>query len=426
MMFGQIDFTGKRVVIVGGGRQALEKGGRMALEGALVVYVAPSFTFCRENKVCLEKTYSKADGKGAFLVYACTSDRELNHVIVLDANENHCLSASVHRDEAASFHGVRQESFGMLNAAVSTEGAYPAFGEAVLEDIRLSYEETYSVRLGMLSGLRKRILKLPLSGEEKKWVLKELVYGGAEELTFIGRAMETGRAFVCVFHGNEEKETYEKIMQFLSSFPPLSRPLYFVYLKETKDSIPTGGKRVFHLPKLAEILKLLSVKDVVYQPMLLEKGYYSKKMEEYLPGNQILGRLIHWENASRFTMSPPQGGQVLLVVHPSGTDGFRGLMENAIRREDNAPGRIQVCELGEKLPTFPPGTKVLLVPGFMLMGRHVKKDIFGEDGIAGQLEAMGCRVIIRKECLLETQVFHAVFLERIMEYADELPEISVF
>ncbi|MEG7529882.1 MAG: NAD(P)-dependent oxidoreductase [Hungatella sp.] len=193
-MIGQIDLKDRNAVVIGGGQQALEKGTRMEQEGAQVTYIAKQFTqeFTEgletiyaaktDPRVCVQKSYEKTDIADAFLVYACTDDRILNHQIVLDANANRSLSASVHLDADAGFHAMKEEQFGRISVAVSTAGTYPAFWHVIMDDIRSRYEESYESRLELLAPLREKILTLPLEQEEKKMLLQELAYASCEEL----------------------------------------------------------------------------------------------------------------------------------------------------------------------------------------------------------------------------------------------------
>ncbi|MEG1847201.1 MAG: NAD(P)-dependent oxidoreductase [Lachnospiraceae bacterium] len=234
-MIGEIEVKGKRVVIIGTGQQACEKGKHMEEAGAEVCYV--------------QKAYEPTDIAGAFLVYACTDDSSLNHQIVLDANANQSLSASVHQDDSASFHALRSEDFGLLRVAVSTKGAYPSFGQMVIEELRARYTDSYASRLLILQPFRAKILQLYAQKKEsdidenidinieKRQILSDLAYASAEELDFYECAMRHNKALICVFRGDERDTPHDCIQSFLKRFTrnvtkEAMLPIWFVHRHE--------------------------------------------------------------------------------------------------------------------------------------------------------------------------------------------------
>lgn len=181
----QISFVNKKICIIGAGNQALRKGKQFIDEGAKVIYISPSFHVeilaQQEDGLCilLEKTYEAEDIKDGFLVYACTDNRELNHQIVLDANEKRILSGSVHRDSIATYRALQFVDYPHMHVAVSTNGAYPSYNQEILDEFAQSYHNKHH---HTLENLRKsREDKLPVQ-KKKKGVLV-VSYGTTVEET---------------------------------------------------------------------------------------------------------------------------------------------------------------------------------------------------------------------------------------------------
>ena len=84
-----INVTGKRILIIGGGRIALHKIGFLKQFADIISIVAIE-VIDQIKKNCIpftEKAYDKSDLEGAFLVYACTNIKELNQQVKNDAAE---------------------------------------------------------------------------------------------------------------------------------------------------------------------------------------------------------------------------------------------------------------------------------------------------------------------------------------------------
>lgn len=83
-----INVTGKKILLIGGGKVATHKASILArFVTDNVTVISPYFT--KEIKQLpfrfIEKIYEKEDLEGYFLVYVCTGDHELNRQIKADA-----------------------------------------------------------------------------------------------------------------------------------------------------------------------------------------------------------------------------------------------------------------------------------------------------------------------------------------------------
>jgi siroheme synthase-like protein len=90
-----INVTGKKILLIGGGKVATHKGQILARFVNQVTVISPDFT--TEIKelpfTFIEKEYEKNDLAGFFLVYVCTGDHELNRRIKMDAERLNILTS---------------------------------------------------------------------------------------------------------------------------------------------------------------------------------------------------------------------------------------------------------------------------------------------------------------------------------------------
>ncbi len=88
-----INIEGKRIVIVGGGRVALHKATLLRRFTGSAVVISPCFRegFADLGFMLVTKRYEPHDIDGAFLVYVCTEDHQLNSRVKADAAQRGIL-----------------------------------------------------------------------------------------------------------------------------------------------------------------------------------------------------------------------------------------------------------------------------------------------------------------------------------------------
>jgi len=88
-----IDISNKQILIIGGGKIALQKAATIKKFTSNITVIAPEI--CDElmeiTNSCFKKKYTTEDLKNTFLVYACTNDRTLNKIIKKEAEEKKIL-----------------------------------------------------------------------------------------------------------------------------------------------------------------------------------------------------------------------------------------------------------------------------------------------------------------------------------------------
>ncbi len=82
-----IDLSGKRVVLVGGGKIAARRVGALRLFGCHIVVISPEIKFQAEEIEWIPRAYQPGDLEGAAMVIAATDDRAVNHQVGTAATE---------------------------------------------------------------------------------------------------------------------------------------------------------------------------------------------------------------------------------------------------------------------------------------------------------------------------------------------------
>ncbi len=76
-----VDLSGKRVVLVGGGKIAARRVGTLRLFGCRLVVISPELKFQAKEIEWIRRTYRPGDLEGAALVIAATDSRAVNHQV---------------------------------------------------------------------------------------------------------------------------------------------------------------------------------------------------------------------------------------------------------------------------------------------------------------------------------------------------------
>lgn len=103
-----MDMTGRKVLVVGGGKIAARRVQTLKAFGADITVVAPEVLPEINGVTICKRTFAPGDLDGAFLVLAATDDMELNHTIAAEAAARGILAnnASDRRDNDFYFPAV--------------------------------------------------------------------------------------------------------------------------------------------------------------------------------------------------------------------------------------------------------------------------------------------------------------------------------
>ncbi|HST24990.1 MAG TPA: bifunctional precorrin-2 dehydrogenase/sirohydrochlorin ferrochelatase [Gaiellaceae bacterium] len=132
-----LDLDGRSVLVVGGGRVAVEKVHGLLDCGANVTVVAPEAV---PDLLALpvewhERGYHSSDLRGRFLVVAATSATQLNRRVFADAESRGIFCNVVDVPELCSLILPAVHREGPIAVAVSTGGASPALAQRIRDDV---------------------------------------------------------------------------------------------------------------------------------------------------------------------------------------------------------------------------------------------------------------------------------------------------
>ncbi|HEY0093867.1 MAG TPA: bifunctional precorrin-2 dehydrogenase/sirohydrochlorin ferrochelatase [Archangium sp.] len=180
---------GKRVLLVGAGNIADERGQQLADAGAVLRVVAPSVSpairrLAQEGRLELaERAWAPGDVRGHHVVFVATDDRRVSEAVADEARALGIWVNAADIPELCDFTLPSVGRRGPIVVAVSTSGQAPALARRLRQQF-LAQVQPGHVQLARLTGwLRKR---LP-AGAARMRLLKQLVEGEAGELLTRGQ-----------------------------------------------------------------------------------------------------------------------------------------------------------------------------------------------------------------------------------------------
>lgn len=172
-----INLSGKKCVVVGGGKVAERKVLSLLRSGANVAVISPAITnilkkYKEKGKIKhIERDYKNGDIKDAFLVIAATSDEATNIRVSRDAP---FLVNVVDRPDLANFIVPSVVSRGPMTIAISTSGASPAMAKEVRKELEILYGKDFGRFLAFLRQLRKKVLQDITDNKKREMLLKRV------------------------------------------------------------------------------------------------------------------------------------------------------------------------------------------------------------------------------------------------------------
>ncbi|MCI5194363.1 MAG: bifunctional precorrin-2 dehydrogenase/sirohydrochlorin ferrochelatase [Candidatus Electrothrix sp. AU1_5] len=162
-----LNISGKLCVVVGGGNVAERKVLSLLNAHAAVRIISPQLTAVLAEQVAKRKGtgtvmwqkrgYQKGDLQDALLVFAATDNRQVQDVVVQDAQQIGVLVNVADAPEHCDFQVPAVVQRGDLQLAVSTHGTSPALAAKIRQELDDQYGEEYAVLLRLMSVLRKKI-----------------------------------------------------------------------------------------------------------------------------------------------------------------------------------------------------------------------------------------------------------------------------
>jgi precorrin-2 dehydrogenase/sirohydrochlorin ferrochelatase len=176
-----LDLTGRKVLVVGGGRVALEKIEGLLASGAAVTVVAPQILseVADLDITIIRRGYRTEDVDGKFLVVAATATTSVNRRVFRDAEARAILCNVVDVPELCSFILPAIHRHEPIAVAVSTGGASPALAQHLRDQIATVIRPEHAELAHRLRELRPWAKSHFTTYEERKAYFAGLV---AQEL----------------------------------------------------------------------------------------------------------------------------------------------------------------------------------------------------------------------------------------------------
>jgi precorrin-2 dehydrogenase/sirohydrochlorin ferrochelatase len=172
-----LDLEGRTVLVVGGGKVALEKVRGLLECGASVTVVAPWIEpeLLELDVEILRRRYRESDLDGRFLVVAATATPPVNRRVSADAEARSLLCNVADVPELCSFILPAVLRRDPIAVAVSTGGASPALAQRIRDDIDDVIGAEHVELARRLRELRPWVKQTYSTYDERKRFFAELV-----------------------------------------------------------------------------------------------------------------------------------------------------------------------------------------------------------------------------------------------------------
>jgi siroheme synthase-like protein len=172
-----LDVSGRRCVVVGGGRVGHEKAAGLVACGSRVTVVSPELhpSFSELDVEWARRRYRPRDLKNAFLVIAATSDNEVNRRVYRDAERRGMLCNVADVPELCNFILPAVHREGPIAVAVSTGGASPALAKRLRSQIAELVRPEHAELAEELRALRPEVKARFSTYEERRDYFEDVV-----------------------------------------------------------------------------------------------------------------------------------------------------------------------------------------------------------------------------------------------------------
>lgn len=178
----QLKIQNKLCLVIGGGKIAARKAGRLLAAGAKVTVIAtrvlPSLQelALKQQLNLYVRPYIPTDLKGAFLVVAATDDAEVNARIARDAEPLQLLVNVVDAPELGNFLVPGACTLGQLTFTVATSGN-PLLTKLLLQDLQATYGQDLAAFAAFLSTQRSCVQQLLPTPAERQEFWRRVLTG---------------------------------------------------------------------------------------------------------------------------------------------------------------------------------------------------------------------------------------------------------
>jgi precorrin-2 dehydrogenase / sirohydrochlorin ferrochelatase len=172
-----LNLSGRRAVVVGGGKVALRKAQDLADAGAKVRVVAPKLlaAFGKDRRLeCVKDAYGPSHLAGAFIVIAATDDETVNARVAADAAEDGAITNVVDRPSLCDFIVPATVKRGWLTVAISTGGAAPSLARKLRERLEKEIGPHYATYLDVMDDVRSEVQARGLPEKVRRRIFERL------------------------------------------------------------------------------------------------------------------------------------------------------------------------------------------------------------------------------------------------------------
>ena len=159
-----LSIENKLLVVIGGGSVGTRKVMNLLKYNCKIRVLSKEFNEkILQNKDKLEiilGDYKKEYLKGAFLVFICTDNKNLNLKIYNDAKDLNCLVNIVTHPELCDFTIPSVVQRGSLKITVSTDGKSPALSKLIRKELEEKYTEDYEKIINIMGKIREKQLTI--------------------------------------------------------------------------------------------------------------------------------------------------------------------------------------------------------------------------------------------------------------------------
>jgi precorrin-2 dehydrogenase/sirohydrochlorin ferrochelatase len=186
-----LNLRGRRCLVVGAGPIGLEKiEGLLAAEADVHVVALEALPeveeLAREGSLRLERrAYRSDDLEDAFMVFAATSDTELNVRVFQEAERRTMLVNVVDVPPLCNFIMPAIARSGPISIAVSTRGASPALAKRLRSEIAEAYGEPYAQLAEMLNDIRGWARSALATYQDRKVFFEAIVNGDPDPIELL-------------------------------------------------------------------------------------------------------------------------------------------------------------------------------------------------------------------------------------------------
>ena len=177
-----LDVRYRPCLVIGGGREATEKSGRLIEAGAALHLVSPQATaqleaWARDGRLQLDRRrFRPADLEGVFLVVnTVQDDTELAQALVVEADQRRFLLNTFDRPEYSNFGMVALVHPGHLRLSISTSNASPALARRLRQDLEDLFDDEFVDFLALLAQIRRRVKERQADPAKRAALLRGLV-----------------------------------------------------------------------------------------------------------------------------------------------------------------------------------------------------------------------------------------------------------